>query len=84
MKHAQQDVEEILYLTVGRCVDGAAVCRFDSLEIPCREVVAEEAVDCHEGLADTELAEEVFYFSYAFVESALEPACCKSVERRLL
>ena len=73
MKHAQQRLEVFERKLIGSAVDRLLISRLNHFEVPAREFVPEEAINCHQGFADAELAEEVVYFGEHAVELRFKP-----------
>ncbi len=73
MQQTEQCIEISERSLIGSTVDRLAIGWLDHFEIPRREFVPEEFVDCHQGFRQTELAEEVVDLGNGLVELHLEP-----------
>ena len=73
MDETQQDVEEAECRIKGGAIDGLLIGRLHNFEIESRIVLPEQTVDCHQGIADAELGEEVLNLGKCAVELGVEP-----------
>ena len=83
MQEFQQRVEERQGLFVSLVVDGLSVSRFDHFEVPTGELVPEQLVHGHEGLAQTVLLEQVCHFPCCGSQHGIEPTCGDGCRFRL-
>ena len=73
MQHPQQRIKEAQSGLIGSLVDRLLITGLHHLQIPGRELIPEELIDSHQGLAQTVLREEVVHLYQGLIQLLLEP-----------